>query len=485
MRFQGFIGGSNVLSSVIADAEKTVNWYVERNQSKAAKSPASLFPTPGFNPFTTLTDVGGRAAVDAGGRKFILMGATLFEVNSDGTFSNRGAVAQDSNPAQMFYNGTVGGQIGIASGANFYSYVLSTNTLALQLTGTCNMSAYASGYFFAFNLSTGKVLLSALNDGTSWGGGGTFFQRSLFADPWQAFFVDGNNLLWLIGTESFEVWYNTGVGTQPWAPLSGLNGLYGIAAPFAFCRSPIGNFWLSANNQGQGQLLLSSGGLPQPVSTYAFSNAVAGFLHTSKISDAEMIAYQQMGHTFAVVTFPSVPATWVYDATEQGWAERGVWNSPLGRFDPWAPRIHLPAFGKNLVASRTSQVVCDMNPAYTTEFDGVTGVVRERTTPGLTQEHARIPIDQLELLMDVGATPIGGTAAGSNPQITLRTSFDGGRTFGNERMASMGKMGEFRRRVYWNQIGAPPDVVLKVRSSDPAPSRIIDAFVNNIEPLVH
>jgi hypothetical protein len=478
-RFPGFMGGSGVVQSLIADAESTKNWYVETAQQRSAKSPMSLFPTPGFSPVGMFPDVGGRGCCNAGGRIFIAAGGSLNELNNDFTFTNRGALAQDANPAQLFYNGVVGGQIGISSGGNFYCFVLATNTLTLVLAGETTMCAYAAGFFFSFNINTGKVKLSALEDGTNFGGG-NFFQRELFPDPWQSMFVDANNLLWMIGSESFEVWYNTGIGNQPWAPLSGLVGLYGIAAPFAFCRTALGNFWLEANQQGQGQLLFSTGSVPTPVSSYAFSSAVGGFMKSSKISDAEMLAYQRLGHTFIMVSFPSAPATWAYDATEQGFAERGVWNPNLGRFDLWAPRIHQVAFGKDLVMSRASGVICDMNEAYTTEFDGVTGIVRERITPGMTQEHARIPLDQLELLMDVGKT-VQQVGQGSNPQATLRVSEDGGETYGNERAASMGRIGKYKTRVYWSMLGAPADVVLKVRTTDPAPSHIVDAWVNNVE----
>lgn len=476
--YPGFIGGSSVLQSIIFDAEDTVNWYVEKAQSATATSPQALFPSPGFNRYGNGPDIGGRGACNAGSRTFIAAGFAFNELNADGSITFRGALAQDSNPAQMFYNGTVGGQIGIASGGNFYCFVLATNAFSQVLTGETTMTAYAAGFFFSFNVNTGKVKESALNDGLTWSAG-IFFQRSLFPDPWQTMFVDSNNLLWLIGTETFEVWYNTGVGTQPWAPLQGLSGRYGIAAPFAFGLSGLGNVWLSANKEGGGQLVISAGGAPQVVSTYAFTTAMGGYQRTSTIGNAEILTYQQLGHTFAAIAFPSVPATWVYDFEGQSFTRRGMWNAPLGRFDLWAPRIHIQAFGKHLVMSRNSGVIAEMDPSFTTEFDGVTGIVRERTAPALTDEHQRIPIDVLELFMDAGLGTVSGQ--GMNPQMTLRQSVDGGRTYGNERTASVGKIGQYKRRVYWTRLGASSDDVFKVRSTDPAPSRIVDAWLNNKE----
>lgn len=478
MRFSSFIGGSGVSQSVIADAEDTINLYVER-LGRDAESPRALFPTPGFSQWSQTAYVGTRGAIVAKGRLFKVIGGQLCEFDTNGVVTYRGAVGIDANPAQLIYNGQLGDQLGIASGGNIYSYNLTTNTLALQLTGEGTMIAYAAGFGLAFNINTGKVRLSKLNDLTTWPAD-TFFQRSLFADPYQAMFVDTNNLVWLIGTDTFEVRYNSGVGTQPFVPLSGLVGRYGIAAPFAFGLSGAGNMWLAKNPEGIGEFVTTRGGMPQPVNSYAFSTSFATYLRTAKIDNAEVVTYQAEGHTFATISFPSVPASHTYDATTDSWARRGQWNAMLGRFDLWAPRTHVYYSGKHLVGDRTTSKVFEMDTRFTTEIDG-SGMVRERTTPGLINEHKRVPIDSLELLMDVGL----GTASGqgSDPQAILRVSDDGGRTFGNELRAGIGRMGEFRRRVLWNRLGAKAHTVLRVRFSDPAPSRIVDAFVNGAEQV--
>lgn len=477
-RFPAFIGATGLAQSTIADAEATMNWYVERAQQPQATSPQSLFPSPGFNPLTTVSDVVGRGACNANGRIFAAIGNSLYELLTSTTWKNWGMLAIDANPAQLFYNGVVGGQVGIASGGNWYIFTLSTNILTQVLTNETTQAAYAGGFFFSFNAATGKVKESALNDGTTWSSG-IFFQRSLFPDPWKALFVDQYNLLWLIGTETFEVWNNTGVGTQPWAPLSGLSGKYGIAAPFAFAESGLGNFWLSANREGLGQLVYTSGATPTAVDSYAFATAVGGYMRTSTVTDSEMFCYQQDGHTFVIVTFPSVPATWCYDVVNNSFTNRGKWNPNLGRFDAWEPRVYIPAFGQHLALSRVTGQIAAMETAYTTEFDGVTGVVRERTAALLTNEHKRTPIDRVELLMDVGLTT-AQVGQGSDPVITMRVSIDG-HTWGNARMAGIGRVGQYRKRVYWSQLGADPGFLCRVRSTDPAPSRIVDAYINNLE----
>lgn len=477
-KWPGFVGGSNTTQSLIADAERTVNFYVERIESKAAPNEAALLPTPGFQSWSSVADVGARGAFVANGRLFYVIGAGLYEFDSNGVSTKRGTVAIDANPAQMAYNGIVGGQLGVASGGNVYTLTLGTNAFAGPfLGGKATMLSYADGYGLGFDAATGRVYLSALNDFTTWDLA-TFFQRSKFPDPAMAMFVDPNGLIWHIGPETFEVRYNTGTGTQPWAPLSGLVGRVGIAAPFAFGVSGAGMLWLARSPEGGAGIVKTSGSVPTAAGTYAVNTAIAGYLRSGRISDAELLMYHDQGHTFVNVGFPTANRTWTLDSESSSWAERGKWNSLRGDYDLWAPRVHADCFGLHLVGDRSTGKIWSMDTSFATETDG-TGIRRLRRTPGLMHEHQRIPFDQLELLMDVGLGTVSGQ--GSNPMVMLRVSQDGGRTFGNERQASIGKIGEFRKRVTWNRLGISPDTVVEVTCSDPSPVRIIDAFLNNAE----
>src|ERR1700722_1515148 len=55
------------------------------------------------------------------------------------------------------------------------------------------------------------------------------------------------------------------------------------------------------------------------------------------------------------------------------------------------------------------------------------------------------------------------------PQINLRWSDDGAHSFSNEYSMSMGKTGEFSKRVMWRRLGRSRDRVYEVNGSDPVP----------------
>lgn len=59
------------------------------------------------------------------------------------------------------------------------------------------------------------------------------------------------------------------------------------------------------------------------------------------------------------------------------------------------------------------------------------------------------------------------TAVVENPQVMLRISRDGGRTFGNERWIPLGRVGEYYARVVLRRLGSARDFVVQITVTDP------------------
>jgi hypothetical protein len=67
---------------------------------------------------------------------------------------------------------------------------------------------------------------------------------------------------------------------------------------------------------------------------------------------------------------------------------------------------------------------------------------------------------------------------GSDPQVMLRWSDDGGHTWSNEHWVSIGKIGEYYRRAIWRRLGMTlklRDRVYEVSGTDPVKIAIMGA----------
>lgn len=70
---------------------------------------------------------------------------------------------------------------------------------------------------------------------------------------------------------------------------------------------------------------------------------------------------------------------------------------------------------------------------------------------------------------------------GADPQVMLRISNDGGKTWISEQWRSAGQTGKFDHRVRWNRLGMARKRVFEVSVTDPIAWRITGAYVEATE----
>lgn len=133
-----------------------------------------------------------------------------------------------------------------------------------------------------------------------------------------------HNELWLFGTNSVEVWYDAGGAAFPFSRIQGAFNELGCAATFSVAKMENGLFWLGADARGRGMIYRANGYRGERISTHAVEYAIGQY---SVISDAIAYTYQQEGHSFYVITFPTANATWVFDASTNAWHERAGWEN--------------------------------------------------------------------------------------------------------------------------------------------------------------
>jgi len=115
-----------------------------------------------------------------------------------------------------------------------------------------------------------------------------------------------------------------------------------------------------------------------------------------------------------------------------------------------------------------------------TDVDGF-HIRRVRRAPTLMQENDLVLYPEFQLDLEPGLGVVSGV--GENPQVMLRTSNDGGKTFGSERWRSAGKLGRYGQRVIWNRCGSGRRRVFEIAVSHPIPWRVTNAYLRGAQAL--
>lgn len=454
-----------------------MNWYVEAMESPNAKSQAVIYPTPGFASFVTLGMGPIRCLYSINGRTFAVSGYTFYEIDTvNRTATAYGSVETDANPAMMTSNGDGGNELFVVSGGHGYIFNLTTLAFTQVLASGANQCAFLDGYFLALDTTNSILRISNLLDGLTWDPT-QFAQRTAGADSWQAMAVVHREI-WLMGSQTSEVWYNAGTYPFPFEPIPGAFLQQGVAAAFSLAPVNAQLLWLSHNEQGNGMVMRSNGYNAERISTHAIERAIQSY---RRVSDAVSFEYQDQGHAFYVLIFPEARATWVYDSVTNLWHERGFWNSNGMQYEALRVMYHCHT-GQNthLVGDRENGNLYTMSVDTATDVDG-NGIRRQRRCllPSFDQDWIRL--GQMQVYLESGLGLNSGQ--GSNPQAMLRISRDAGHTWGNEYWTSAGAIGQYNRRVIWNRLGRYRNGAVEMTVTDPIPWRIVEAVLNEARSL--
>ena len=487
MEYRSFVGPSNPSMAWTADQERTVNFYFEQMESPGATSRYALYPTPGLElilggALEVLAGGGGRAHFAQEGREFAIIGNAFIELFESAAPVLRGTVLDDGLPATIDSNGKGGDQLFICSGNNGYLYYLTANTLGAipALADKARMGAQLDGYFLALDAATSTFYFSALLDGLTWTTGLDFAQRSGSGDPWVAMKVN-RSYIYLLGEQTSEVWYDTGA-SFPFARHPSGQLQVGCAAPFSATVVNGNLMFLGATSSSRGSVQMVTGFTPQRVSSFAFETAILAY---DTIADAQGDTYYQHGHSFYVLSFPDQDeASWVWNSSNGLWTEQGTWDQDnASDFVAWRPRWTVQVFGETRILHSTVpalyRLTAESNLDSQPDSRSFIQTRRLRRAPAMVNELERIYYPAFEVDLQPG---VGNTVdPGSDPQVMMRQSKDGGRNWTSERWASAGKVGEYGVRVFWWRCGMGRRMVFEVSFSDLVPWRITNAYLPGVK----
>jgi hypothetical protein len=313
------LGGSYVARSTNAADARMVNLYAEAT-AEGGKEAGFLSRCPGLSARITVGDGPIRGLWTYGGNGYVVSGLELYKIAPDYTSTLLGSVT-GTGPVSMTDNGT---QLFVACNGPGFIYNANTNVFSVigdpDFAGAVNVG-FIDGYFVFTQPNSQIFWVTTLYDGTSVDPL-DFASAEGSPDGIVSMIVDHREV-WMLGTNSVEVWYDAGNTDFPLARIQGAYNEVGCAATFSVAKLDNGIFWLGSDARGNGIVYRSKGYAAVRISTSAIEYAIQNY---ATISDAIAYTYQEQGHTFYVLTFPSADATWAYDASTDLWHERAGWG---------------------------------------------------------------------------------------------------------------------------------------------------------------
>ena len=496
--------GAYVSRSVIASCQRSLNLYAEQNPEDAPV-PFTYYPTPGLRALSSPPAAGRGRGVYRGsdGRLYVVVGQTLYRVASDWSWTSLGSLYDAlTTPVSMSDNQTT--LVAVDGTGNGYTVNLNTGVF-----GTISDPAFYGSprvdfvdTFFVFaKPGTGQFYISDSNAVTF---DSLYFATKIGASDLLATTAVVHREIWLIGQRTTEIWINSGAPAFPYEIMNGAFIQSGCAAVYSIGQIGDALFWLSEDAQGGRLVLKGQGYQAQRVSTHAIETAIAGY---STVSDAVAYTYQQEGHQFYVLTFPTADKTWCLDITTGQWHER-AWLDDEGREHRHRGVSAAYCYGENVVQDwQTGQLYAfDLN-VYT---DAGAPILRRRGFPHMGNNGGRVYYTQfladLEVGRDNNSTLIGlpekalapdvvadtalgvdsipvflgidDGALGIEPsKIYLRYSDTRGESWSDPIADDFGATGDFYKSIHFQRLGMARDRVFELFWSSPVRTALNGAFV--------
>jgi hypothetical protein len=437
------LGSAYVARSVNAADNRMINLFPEL-VPEGGKEPAFLNRAPGLRFLVNVGTGPIRGEWVLGDYGYVVSANELYRIDKNyvvkllGTVSGEGPVSIADNGVQIF----------IACNPAGYIYNVDTEVFA-QISDPDFAGAVTVGYldgYFVFNEpNSQKVWVTQLLDGTS-------VEPLDFAsaegspDGLVSLIIDHREA-WLFGTNSVEVWYNAGGADFPLQRIQGAYNEIGCIAPYSVAKLDNGLFWLGADARGRGIVYRAEGYTGKRVSTHAVEWQIQNY---SDMSDALAYTYQQDGHAFYVLIFPTANVTWVYDVATNAWHERASWSN--GAFKRHRSNCQMSFNNEIIVGDYENSKLYAFDLEMYADDSQIQKWLRSwRALPTGQNNLKRTAQHTMQLDCQTGVGLNDGQ--GSTPQAMLRWSDDGGHTWSNEHWSSMGKIGQSGHRMFWRRLG--------------------------------
>lgn len=435
--------------NVKANGELLVNMYADQLPPNA-KSQVALIGTPGWTYRLSLATAPIIGMHYFNGNLYVVTQTHLYKVASDDTITTVGTLdLSATDQASIADNGV---NMVIVGGNGYYSDGSTVTKITHAAYYPSDTVIFKDGYFIFNRSNTNQFFISKLYS--------VDFDATMYAsaegspDNIVGIATDSRNV-WIFGTQSTEVWYNSGDSLFPFDRVSGSFSQRGCLSYKTI--SSINNTicWVADD----GMVYMANGYTPQQISTPAVEYQIA----KRGTKSMRAFSYTEEGHYFYVLTIDS-QITLVYDM------KTALWHTRASNSSTWGlNNIIRSDTGLLMGSDYTTGILYYVGLDYYTENGQI--ICREAVTSPLLPDVDFHSIHKFELDMETGKSVVNETDT-----VCLQFSSDGGVSFGNEHTISLGDQGKRKTRIVWRRLGRHRNFSAKVKFRSASQINIIAAY---------
>lgn len=410
----------------------------------------AIMAIPGLDLFVHLSDAPIRGVHSMDGALYVVCGSSLYSVAQAGAATVLGSVA-GTGRVRMVDNGS---EIAICAKPNGYVYSGGAVHLPDGLPAVSDVT-YIDSYFVWTIANSDQAIYSGINDGLSYDALDVFTAEG--SPDGLVGLVNDHRELQMYGTATIEIFYNAGGSDNVFERQGNA-----FVERGCFDRDSIAKIDNSTHFVGDDRIVYRlEGYTPVRISTHAIEYRLRAAMWASAF------VYTQEGHKFYILSTDA--GTFGYDMATGTWHERkslALDNYRVGgAVQIWNRIILSDAYTGKLYY-----------PSLDTYSENGDTIAAEIGLPTLEASRQRVTMYAFEVYCETGVGLNDGQ--GSEPQIMLQYSDDGGRLWSNELWRSLGTIGAYRTRALWRSLGQFRSRQMKLTITDPVRRLVMGYFAD-------
>lgn len=398
------------------------------------------------------------AGVDRGdtvmsGVRYVINGKQLFRESESGTRTACGPV--DGTGRAIFAND--GANLYFVTDGIIYKFDgVSVSTVSQSVVSNPSSIAYINRKFIISGAS-GLFSTSDVADGDTYDSL-NYAEAETQPDPLLRIYTF-SQINYMMGSETIELWRDTGSGNPPVSRQDTALVNVGIAGRYAVANTDQYMYWLGDDRKVYKCIASSF----QSITSSGVSNIISGM---DTVSDCIASTLVYDGQDFAIFKFPSEGITLVYSETLDYWVELSS-GTDKSHVNQWLGNAVTQCYGKNLVTDFGNGNTYELDDTvYTDNGEAKLYLITSKNFSARDiKSFGRIITSGAFFNMQVGVGLAEGQ--GSAPVMMCEFSHEGGEVWQSQQFVDVGAMGDYTKRVQFDQFANGYQIKLRLMWSDP------------------